>query len=123
LSRPTPVYSKDKSKKQSYSLSTKESGKNSQLASTSESNNSNSEDSTEQEEDAQPPERTGEEQQADMEDETGLLPDSQAPPRETTSERPREEIFGTDEFGVPTIHGIPQQLWCTTQQQRSIHCF
>jgi hypothetical protein len=67
--------------------------------------------------------KAGEEQQADMEDETGLLPDSQVPPRETTSERPREEAYGTDEFGVQTIHGIPKQLWCTTQHQGAYTAF
>ena len=83
-------------------------------SSTSGSEDSNSENSTEHEEDAQSPEKAGEDLQADMEGETGLLPDRQAPPSKTTSERPSEEVYGTDEFGVQTIHGIPKQLWCTT---------
>jgi hypothetical protein len=47
----------------------------------------------------------------------GLLPDSQASPNETISERPSEEAYGTDDFGVQTIHGVPMQLWCTTRHQ------
>jgi hypothetical protein len=41
---------------------------------------------------------------------TGLLPDSQASPSETTSERPSEEAYGTDAFGVQTIHGVPAAI-------------
>jgi hypothetical protein len=52
-----------------------------------------------------------------LEVKTGLLPDNQASPSETTSERPGEEVYGTNAFGVQTIHGVPTQLWCTTRHQ------
>jgi hypothetical protein len=75
-------------------------------SSTSESEDSDSEDSTEYKEDTRV-----------QEVKTGLLPDSQASPNETISERPSEEVYGTDDFGVQTIHGVPTQLWCTTRHQ------
>jgi hypothetical protein len=75
-------------------------------SSTSESEDSNSEDSTEYKEDTRV-----------QEVEAGLPPDSQASPNETISERPSEEAYGTDDFGVQTIHGVPTQLWCTTRHQ------
>jgi hypothetical protein len=75
-------------------------------SSTSESEDSDREDSTEYKEDTRVPDVK-----------TGLLPDSQVPPNETISERPSEEPYGTDDFGVQTIHGVPTQLWCTTRHQ------
>jgi hypothetical protein len=75
-------------------------------SSTSESEDSDREDSTEYKEDTRV-----------LEVKTGLLPDSQASPNETISERPSEEAYGTDDFGVQTIHGVPTQLWCTTRHQ------
>jgi hypothetical protein len=75
-------------------------------SSTSESEDSDREDSTEYKEDTRV-----------LEVEAGLLPDSQASPNETISERPSEEAYGTDDFGVQTIHGVPTQLWCTTRHQ------
>jgi hypothetical protein len=75
-------------------------------SSTSESEDSNREDSTEYKEDTRVPEV-----------EAGLLPDSQASPNKTISEQASEEAYGTDDFGVQTIHGVPTQLWCTTRHQ------
>jgi hypothetical protein len=81
-------------------------------SSTSESEDSDSEDSTEYKEDTRV-----------QEVEAGLLPDSQASPNETISERPSEEAYGTDAFGVQTIHGVPMQLWCTTRHQGAYTTF
>jgi hypothetical protein len=75
-------------------------------SSTSESEDSDRDDSTEYKEDTRVPDV-----------EAGLRPDSQASPNETISERPSEEAYGTDDFGVQTIHGVPMQLWCTTRHQ------